>query len=345
MARAPEGPLAHYWSKRDFAVTSEPRGAKGATGTSLSFVIQKHHASRLHYDFRLELDGVLLSWAVPKGPSYDPTDKRMAIHVEDHPLSYGSFEGTIPPKQYGAGTVIVWDNGTWQPTVDPHAGLKDGKLVFKLDGHKMFGLWELVRIAKPGDRQEAWLLFKKRDGFARPHAEYDVVSALPDSVIAKPLRANKAPPGEDGDAGLPGAVKAPMPAKLSPQLATLAALPPSSADWCWEIKLDGYRLMARIQDGKACLITRGGHDWSAKMPGLVEQLEGFGLNSAWFDGEVVVLGEAGMPDFNALQNAFDRSRTDSIVYFLFDTPYFEGHDLRKTPLASRRQLLEQLLNE
>ena len=140
-----------------------------ASGAELSFVVQKHHASRLHYDFRLELDGVMLSWAVPKGPSYDPKDMRMAIHVEDHPLSYNSFEGTIPPKQYGAGTVIVWDHGTWEPAVDPHQGLKDGKLVFTLHGHKLSGLWELVRIAKPGDKQEPWLLFKKRDAL-RPAA-------------------------------------------------------------------------------------------------------------------------------------------------------------------------------
>ena len=160
-----------------------------ASGAELAFVVQKHHASRLHYDFRLELDGVMLSWAVPKGPSYDPKDMRMAIHVEDHPLSYNSFEGTIPRGQYGAGTVIVWDHGTWEPAVDPHQGLKDGKLVFTLHGHKLFGLWELVRIAKPGDKQEAWLLFKKRDRHAKPRTEYDVVSALPDSVIAKPLKA------------------------------------------------------------------------------------------------------------------------------------------------------------
>ncbi|HWH84435.1 MAG TPA: DNA ligase D [Burkholderiaceae bacterium] len=335
-------PLARYWSKRDFAITSEPRGGAEAPGSALSFVIQKHHASRLHYDFRLELDGVMLSWAVPKGPSFDPTDKRMAIHVEDHPLSYNSFEGTIPPKQYGAGTVIVWDNGTWEPAVDPHQGLKDGKLVFALHGHKMAGLWELVRIAKPGDRQEAWLLFKKRDRFAKPRAEYDVVSALPDSVIAKPLKA--APVAASG-AGPAGAVKAPMPAKLTPQLATLASAAPTSGAWAYEIKLDGYRLMTKIENGKPHLITRGGHDWSNKMPGLVDALAGLGLRNSWLDGEIVVMGPTGTPDFNALQNAFDRSRTEAIEYFLFDVPYFEGHDLRAVPLVSRRQLLKQFLDE
>ena len=337
-------PLARYWSKRNFAVTSEPRGdvaaTSGTSGSELAFVVQKHHASRLHYDFRLELDGVMLSWAVPRGPSYDPKDMRMAIHVEDHPLSYNGFEGTIPRGQYGAGTVIVWDNGTWEPAVDPHQGLKDGKLVFTLHGHKLFGLWELVRIARPGDRQEPWLLFKKRDHHAKPRSAYDVVSALPDSVVAKPL---KAPPATA--AGPTGAVKAPMPATLSPQLASLASAAPTSGAWIWEIKLDGYRLMARIADGKAQLITRGGHDWSSKMPALVGALQSLKLKTAWLDGEIVVMGKNGTPEFNALQSAFDRSRTDSILYFLFDLPYFEGHDLRATPLVQRRQLLKQLLDE
>lgn len=337
--KVPPDPLARYWSKRDFDVTSEPRGAVAASGHELAFVVQKHHASRLHYDFRLELDGVMLSWAVPKGPSYDPKDMRMAIHVEDHPLSYNSFEGTIPPKQYGAGTVIVWDRGTWQPAVDPHQGLKDGKLVFTLNGHKLFGLWELVRIAKPGDRQDAWLLFKKRDRHAKPRSSYDVVSALPDSVIARPLKA------EGGATSSAGAVKAPLPDKLAPQLASLASAAPTSGDWSWEIKFDGYRLLARIDAGDVHLLTRGGHDWSAKMPALVQALRSLGLRSAWFDGEIVVLGAHGTPDFHALQNAFDGARTDAILYFLFDVPYFDGHDLRGVPLVQRRQLLRRFLEE
>ena len=238
--------------------------------------------------------------------------------------------------------MIVWDNGTWEPAVDPHQGLEDGKLVFALHGHKLVGLWELVRIAKPGDKQEAWLLFKKRDRHARPNRVYDVVSALPDSVIAKPL---KAPPASS--AGPTGAVKAPLPATLAPQLASLASAAPTSGAWSWEIKLDGYRLMARIdKDGSDVrLITRGGHDWSAKMPALVKALQSLGLHSAWLDGEIVVIGQDGTPDFNALQNAFDRSRTDSIDYFVFDLPYLEGHDLRATPLVQRRELLKQLLAE
>ena len=183
----PASALARYWGKRDFSVTGEPRGndAVGNAQGPLSFCVQKHWASRLHYDLRLELDGVLLSWAVPKGPSYDPTDKQIAVHIEDHPLAYGSFEGTIPKGQYGAGSVIVWDRGSWEPVGDPRQGMKDGKLVFTLHGHKLFGLWELVRIARPGDRQETWILFKKRDRHARPRVAYDVVSALP-RLLATP---------------------------------------------------------------------------------------------------------------------------------------------------------------
>ncbi len=354
-------PLERYWAKRDFAVTAEPRGEHADSGPALSYVIQKHAASRLHYDFRLELGGVLLSWAVPKGPSFDPTVKRMAIHVEDHPLSYGSFEGTIPPKHYGAGTVIVWDNGRWEPVGDPHQGLADGKLVFRLHGQKLQGLWELVRIAKGGEKQEPWILFKKRDEFARPGADYDVITALPDSVIASPL---KPPPASRPAAAkkaatarkkagksatppaVPGAVKAAMPDKLTPQLATLVNAVPTQGEWICEIKFDGYRIMVRIDGGKATLVTRGGHDWSAKLPQLVGELDRLGLKTAWLDGEIVVLNESGAPDFNALQKSFDRGTgSDAVVLFLFDLPYFEGYDLREVELRHRRALLKALLDD
>jgi bifunctional non-homologous end joining protein LigD len=344
--------LSVYKAKRNFSVTAEPAEGGMANPDALSFVIQKHAASRLHYDFRLELDGVMLSWAVPKGPSFDPKEKRMAIHVEDHPISYSSFEGTIPPKQYGAGTVIVWDNGTWEPVGDPRKGLAAGKLVFRLHGQKLEGLWELVKIAKGGERQEPWILFKKKDDFARPHADYDVVMALPDSVISKPLKKAAARPkaASKGEATMPAdplasARKTELPAKIGPQLATLAAGIPSTGEWLYEIKFDGYRLMARIEKGKVALITRGGHDWAAKMPGLVVELGELGLNSAFLDGEIVVLGANGAPDFNALQNAFDRRQgAERIVYFVFDAPFFEGTDLRDVPLKERRALLRDFFD-
>lgn len=350
MSATHANPLAHYQAKRNFAITSEPSGHRlaKAKAQGWSFVIQKHAASHLHYDFRLELDGVLVSWAVPKGPSQDPADKRMAIHVEDHPLSYGSFEGTIPSGQYGAGTVIVWDRGRWEPVGDPHQGLAQGKLVFKLHGEKLAGLWELVRIAKPGERQEAWLLFKKRDDFARPRSEYDVVSALPDSVVTKPL--GKAPSASTvgaaarAKAGRPVAKAAALPKTLRPQLATLAKGVPKDGHWLFELKFDGYRLLTRVDKGKARLITRAGHDWSDKMPQLVKAVERLGLASGWLDGEIVVLDQEGTPSFNALQNAFTHGTAQKgIVYFLFDVPFLNGEDLREAPLQARRDVLRQLL--
>lgn len=369
-------PLARYNAKRDFTKTSEPAGQQAQAGEQLSFVIQKHWATRLHYDFRLELDGVLLSWAVPKGPSYDPKVKRMAIHVEDHPVSYGGFEGSIPEKQYGAGTVIVWDRGTWVPIGDPHAGMASGKLVFELHGEKMAGRWELVRIAKPDDRQEAWLLFKKHDAWERPIDEYDVTTALPDSVIAKPLglaaareperaaaadaatpvvpaakatkvaskKAARASKKKSNLEGLPdGAVKASLPDKLAPQLATLTKKPPTGDEWSVEAKFDGYRVMARITKGRVALITRNGNDWTDKLGSLAAAVESLGIDEGWLDGEMVVLKEGGGQDFNALQNAIDQSKNDVITYFLFDLPYYGGHDLRGVPLSARRELLKTLI--
>jgi bifunctional non-homologous end joining protein LigD len=333
-AKPGDEPLQHYWAKRDFSKTPEPRGAKEAKGQALAFVVQKHDASHLHYDFRLELNGVMLSWAVPKGPSFDPKDKRMAVQVEDHPISYNSFEGTIPPKQYGAGTVIIWDRGNWDPVGDPRQGLADGKLAFELHGQKLAGLWELVRIKKPGDeRQTPWLLFKKKDRHARARAEYDVVTALPDSVVSKPLKPAAAPAV---------GVKRVLPARLSPQLATLASGLPAGGDWRFEIKFDGYRVMTRIEHGKPKLVTRSGHDWTAKLPALARELAALGLQASWLDGEIAVLVN-GTPRFGALQNAIDGAGADDIVYFLFDLPFFEGHDLRGVPLRERRQLLKTFL--
>ncbi|KNZ30682.1 MAG: ATP-dependent DNA ligase [Methylibium sp. NZG] len=370
-------PLQAYTTKRNFSFTPEPAAIAVAPTGTLRFVVQKHWASRLHYDFRLELDGVLLSWAVPKGPCFDPKEMRMAVHVEDHPVPYAGFEGTIPPKQYGAGTVIVWDHGTWAPVGDARAGMAVGKLVFRLHGEKLAGLWELVRIAKPGDRQDPWMLFKKRDEWARPLAEYDVIKALPDSVIGKPLgmleqreprsargstpaagtatgsalraahgaAAAEAAPAQSppSAAELPGAAPAVLPATLAPQLAALAKAVPARGEWLCELKFDGYRLLARIEQGRARLFTRNGHDWTSKMKSLAAAAETLNLRSGWLDGEIVVLDEHGTPQFNGLQNAFDSAATETIRYFLFDLPYADGMDLRAVPLRQRRALLKQIV--
>lgn len=342
-------PLATYWVKRDFSKTPEPRGVTAAAGRQLAFVIQKHWATRLHYDFRLEWRGTMHSWAVPKGPCYDPKVKRLAVQVEDHPISYNRFEGTIPEGQYGAGKVIVWDRGTWAPVGDVDEGLKQGKLVFALHGEKLHGLWELVRTkGRETDRQPQWLLFKKHDAYERPEGEYDVTEALPDSVLSGPA-AVPAPPPAARAAAKPARparpAKAPLPDTLSPQLATLATGVPPLGDWVYEMKFDGYRLLARVERGRARLFTRNGHDWSDKMPGLVAQVEALGLKSGWLDGEIVVIGEQGAPSFNALQNAFDRARTGAIRYYLFDLPFADGQDLRALPLRERRARLAALIGE
>lgn len=349
LARA-TSPLSRYQEKRDFRVTREPpaRTPRRRAQAPLTFVVQKHWASRLHYDFRLELDGVLLSWAVPKGPTFDPGEKRTAIHVEDHPVSYGGFEGTIPAGQYGAGTVIVWDRGTWEPVGDPREGMRAGKLLFRLHGEKLAGLWELVRIARPGDRQDQWILFKKRDEWARPRAEYDVVAALPDSVVAHPLgpaeqRTATAPAHESREPDLRNAVRAALPTTLQPQLATLAAAAPPQGQWIVENKFDGYRLLARIARGQVRLVTRGGHDWTARLQPLANAIGELRITSAWLDGEIVVLDAQGLPDFNALQNAVDAGNAQWIVYFVFDAPFLGGKDLRRVPLWSRRALLRRAL--
>ncbi|MBS0450229.1 MAG: DNA ligase D [Proteobacteria bacterium] len=341
--------LAPYHRKRDFSRTPEPstggRANASSSATRLSFVIQKHHATRLHYDFRLELDGTLKSWAVPKGPSLDPLVKRMAVEVEDHPLSYGGFEGTIPAGNYGAGRVILWDRGEWEPVGDPHEGLAKGDLKFNLYGHKLQGRWVLVRIkGRGGEKQQPWLLIKERDSHVRPEAEYDVLEAMPDSVAGLPEKVDKKPAAARTPARMPP--KAELPAALAPQLATLANAPPQPpADWLYELKYDGYRLLARIDGKDVRCFTRNGHDWSDKLPELVKALRALKLRSAWIDGEIVVEGEKGAPDFQALQNAFERSSTSKIVYWMFDLPYFDGHDLRETPFEERTVLLRSLVDE
>jgi bifunctional non-homologous end joining protein LigD len=351
--------LERYRQKRDFEATKEPRGAAAPTpesaGGALSFVVQKHAARRLHYDFRLELDGTLKSWAVPKGPSLDPAEKRMAIHVEDHPLDYATFEGVIPPKQYGAGTVIVWDRGIWLPVGDPLAGYRNGKLKFELQGEKLHGHWTLVRMHGRGDeRQEPWLLIKERDTSARAAAEYDITEALPDSVSGKPNSRSRAggqvrPLARSrpalGRHALPAAARPTrLPLTLAPQLATLAtAVPRNAKQWAYEIKFDGYRMLSRIDGKDVRLFTRNGHDWTSRLKGLAAEAGALGLDSAWLDGEIVILGDKGATDFQALQNAFERSRLEDIQYFVFDLPFFQDHDLRQVPLAERRALLKEVL--
>jgi bifunctional non-homologous end joining protein LigD len=342
--------LKAYRDKRNFDITPEPADGGVANEDERVFVIQKHWATRLHYDFRLELDGAMKSWAVPKGPSFDPAVKRMAVHVEDHPLSYNRFEGTIPPKQYGAGNVIIWDKGTWIPLGDPRIGYRDGKLKFELRGHKLHGHWTLVRMkARPGERQEAWLLIKEKDDHARPASDYSVVDEMPDSVKSlpdRPPRAGRsAAPADPPASGPPaGARKAALPEHLQPQLATLVDSPPGDPqNWVYEIKFDGYRMLTRAENSKARLFTRNGNDWTDKLPELARTLEGMEFPDGWYDGEIIMPGERVPADFQALQGAFDTARTADIVYYLFDIPYCAGYDLREVPLEQRREVLRRVV--
>lgn len=345
--------LSEYNQKRNFDITSEPKNdAKKAskTSTSLSYVVQKHAASRLHYDFRLELEGTLKSWAVPKGPSLDPSVKRLAVHVEDHPLSYADFEGVIPEGQYGAGQVIVWDQGIWQPEGDPLKGYKAGKLAFKLKGDKLNGNWNLVRTHMKGNSKSNWLLIKEQDSEARPSSEYDIVNQRPESVLSgiqigdKP--AHRKAKHSSKTTAKPvlsaKAKKATLPKQFSPQLATLVSQPPPG-HWLYEIKYDGYRILTRVIDGDVRLFTRNGHDWTDKLPKQAEALAQLNLGDSWLDGEVVALNDEGLPDFQALQNAFDAGRSANLVYYLFDAPYLNGYDMRHLALEQRRSALKVAL--
>jgi bifunctional non-homologous end joining protein LigD len=360
-----QDPLRAYKSKRDFAVTPEPADGGRAEGPSdadqLKFVVQKHWASSLHYDFRLELDGSLKSWAVPKGPSFDPSVKRMAVQVEDHPLDYADFEGTIPHDQYGAGKVIVWDAGTWIPLHDPQQGVRDGNLKFELHGHKLHGRWVLVRMKDNGEKQPAWLLIKEKDSYARASAAYSVIDEMPASVksLAPAPTGATATAAREGQRGQRGksaasdrdlhdlprdAVPSELPRSLAPQLATLVTGPlPDAAEWIYEIKFDGYRILVRNDASGPRFLTRNGHDWTTKVRPLQSAFERLALPPGWYDGEIIVPNEAGIPDFGALQQSFDSRRANDMLLYLFDVPYVAGNDLRKVPLEARREVLKGLL--
>jgi bifunctional non-homologous end joining protein LigD len=318
--------LDRYREMRDFARTPEPRGKKRSSKEkALRYFIQRHAATRLHYDFRLELQGVLKSWAVPKGPSLDPHDRRLAVQTEDHPLEYGEFEGVIPEKQYGAGEVLLWDVGTWTPEdADPEAALRKGRLHFRLDGEKLKGSWTLARMRD----EKNWLLIKRNDDDARD--DVDITEERPESVKRPPKRARRA-------------AKAELPQFIAPQLATLASQPPKGGDWIYEVKHDGYRVLARFSNKELRLFTRSGKDWTQKMPRVAKALEALALEDTWLDGEVVVLTPEGRSSFQALQNAFEAGRDAGMAYYVFDAPYLDGKDLTRLPLHERKKRLAKVI--
>lgn len=359
--------LTEYRRKRNFKKTPEP-ASHGKQSRGHSFVIQKHAASRLHYDFRLELEGTLKSWAVPKGPSLNPSVKSLAVQVEDHPLDYANFEGTIPQGQYGGGTVMVWDQGTWKPEGDAEKDFKHGKLSFELHGEKLSGRWSLVRMGgKAGDDGKNWLLIKSDDESANKRK--NILTSEPNSVIsgrdlkeiaaaednvwnssresknsaAKPKRSKK--PTAKFIGNVSGAVKKPMPEDFRPQLATLGTSVPQGDNWLHEMKFDGYRLLAFIENGKVRLVTRNGKDWTHKFPTVAEAVAKLNLDSAILDGEVVSLDDEGLPNFQQLQNLLKRRDDRELVFYLFDLPYFACYSLAETPLVERKELLEKILGK
>ncbi|MRR12861.1 ATP-dependent DNA ligase, partial [bacterium] len=306
------------------------------------FVVQKHAARALHYDVRLEVDGVLVSWAVPKGPSLDPHDKRLAVHVEDHPLEYGAFEGTIPAGEYGGGTVMVWDTGTYEPETDMKAGLEKGDVKFTLNGVKLHGSWALVRMKpRPGDRAENWLLIKHRDDHARSADEYSVTEALTDSA-ATGRSMDAIASGDEGGEPLASGTD-PIPFDVPAQLATLTTEAPSGEGWIHEIKYDGYRLRI-VRDGDSVrVLTRSGADWTSRFGALANEVGALPISSAVMDGELIAVRDDGSPDFGDLQRAIASGASGQLAYMAFDLLYMDGHDLRELPLLKRKELLRELV--
>ena len=341
--------LGEYKRKRDFRKTPEPPPAVAPSRRGFSYFIQKHDATRLHYDLRLELDGVLLSWAVTKGPSLDPSDKRLAVHVEDHPLSYGLFEGTIPQGEYGGGTVMLWDRGSWEPVGDPHAGIKKGHLGFVLHGERLTGGWDLIRMGKEG-KKENWLLIKKNDDAARPNGAgskfLDTENLSVKTGRSMDEIALGAPAPDAGDGKVSAGLRDLMREYADVELATLVDRPPVGDEWVHEIKFDGYRLLAYVENGSVRLVTRNDNDWTRKFPAIYAAVAKLKAKSAVLDMEAVVLDAAGKSSFQAMQQALGESGdAQSIQAFVFDLLHLDGKDLRREPLTSRKAALEKLLKK
>jgi bifunctional non-homologous end joining protein LigD len=362
--------LKTYHGKRRFDVTAEPKGSV-ATKRGHAFVIQKHAARRLHYDLRLELDGVMKSWAVTRGPSLIPGEKRLAVQVEDHPIEYNKFEGTIPQGQYGGGTVMIWDRGTWTPEIEPHKGLAKGHLSFELDGEKLHGGWHLVRMhRRPGEKRDNWLLIKQQDEAAQRPRDKDILEEQQLSVksgrsmdeIANGVKtvAKKATPREKSGRKKTGkkakktAAKRkskrkragdPLPAFVAPALATLSDKAPELGTWVHEIKFDGYRIQARLDGGEVKLLTRKGLDWTRKFPALANALAKLPADAALIDGELTVNDDHGVSSFSLLQQALKGGRDEAMTYYVFDLMHLDGTDMRPLPLTARKAALANLLKK
>ncbi len=352
--------LEEYRKKRNFKRTPEPSGRVGYRKAKkpLEYVIQKHDASHLHYDFRLELDGVLKSWAVPKGPSMKPGVRRLAMQTEDHPMDYGDFEGVIPEGQYGGGTVMLWDRGTWTPLGDAAKDYRKGRLRFRLDGEKLAGEWILTRMKRrPGEKKDSWLLIKAGDAAARDEDESDITDEAPRSVqtgrdldaIARAqdrvwdsnASSNARSPSMAKGPGVTVERNAKLPARVKPQLATLVGEAPEGGDWLHEIKFDGYRVLCRVEGGEARVITRNGKDWTDRFGGVAAAVAALPVEDALVDGEVVVLDRSGVSSFQKLQNSLSGARAGELVLFAFDLLHLDGRDITGAPIEERKALLRQ----
>lgn len=338
------GDLADYKRKRDFKKTTEPAGG-GVTNAGGMFVVQKHAATRLHYDFRLEHDGVLMSWAVPQGPSLDPGIKRLAMRTENHPIEYGSFEGVIPKGEYGAGSVIIWDTGKVKWLLDPDEGMNKGELKFILAGERLMGEFHMVKIKpREGERGNPWLLFKSKDAFAGPE---DPVARSVTSVVSgrtiEDVRSGGARIWSKGGERAPKAARPPKWAFVEPALATRIEDAPKGDAWIHEIKYDGYRIQAAVSGDSVRLYTRTGLDWTGKFQSVANALAALNLKDVLLDGEMAVAQASGKTDFSALQKSLENGVAKGVSYFVFDLLADGAKDLRKTPLSERKARLEKLL--
>ncbi len=347
------GLLERYRLKRDFKRTNEPAGQRHPVAGKAQFagglfVVHKHDARRLHYDLRLEHKGVLWSWAVTRGPSLNPADRRLAVQVEDHPLDYAGFEGTIPKGAYGAGSVIVWDQGKWTPEGDPAVGMKKGHLSFELEGQKLRGGWHLVRLkSREKEKRDNWLLIKAEDAFAK--ADVDILEAAPKSVKSG-LTITEMSDGKKSKIAPKTSVTTikrklgPMPGFIAPALATLKAMPPSGKDWLHEVKFDGYRIQAHVSAGKVKLLTRSGLDWTARFGEVIpRELSALNCEQAVIDGELVVLSAKGVASFSLLQADLSEDRSDRMVFYAFDLVHLNKESLIGEPLSERKSKLAKLL--
>ena len=329
--------LTAYNQKRNFDKTLEPEGQVAGKRTRLKFVVQHHMARRDHYDFRLEWEGVLFSWAVPKGPSYDIRDKRLAVQVEEHPLAYGNFEGTIPKGEYGGGTVMLWDEGEWEPQGDVNQGLREGTIKFTLHGRRLKGKWALVRLKpKTGEAKSNWLLIKERDGYTK---DGDGISDFDTSIRTGRTMAEIEKGERDKNEKNPFD-------RTDAQLAKLVDAVPVGDDWLYELKYDGYRIFAYAEGNRVRLVTRNGYDYASRFQSVADSLVDWAAGRAMvLDGEMVIADAGGRTDFQALQDYMRNPEGKNLTYVIFDLLALNGEDYRMRPLIQRKEALEALMKE